>query len=1183
MTTLHYLMRQMTIHNWPINEPNLIAAALEKLQRDQPETVTLTMSMKLRVSKEKIELLRKAHTRITCMKADILTLLQDDLQRLAEGATDERLIAEIVGIARGLVGQERPAEHIIDKLFTELSTVKAQGTSVGLATAVANAFADATEVQQPGLYWVATYLEGWYSQQNENRINEILEKATNAERKRKTTVNGVESNVVEPRYTVEQLRIIRYSLLLRKRMQERVESRAATLSIVRLAEQIEGCTSDPDEQVRLLKSATRRSAGNASMMLCRTIVDASARALSTEEKSEQQLVALSQALIELHRTIARRTKSQGISTTNEANEQQLLISHIIAALVGEASVDQRYHEAFLWLRGQLDAWVAIKASSDKDIEKDIKNLVGRRRYAILLCRFLEATAPPMTDVFLAANLAEKRIRGIGDGAQMLSDILSACYSSICSIYKYPVSGVLRKGVFNDCAEGIVGWAQLVLDDLDARGIEIPQNRAPLQTSKSQAKKGSISAAKLFRSWRVSYLGDIYWLWMREEAVYAAAAAREVPAGPDAGKRLGDPLKDRTSSRKRRRERARPRPISVLGPGYVGKRGARRILRWFLTDEQLQATLAELDVLIYPDLYPPQRVEQARRYPHPYWVRRVTQRVGAVRPSNQRQRASKQPIRLGKLRRTQLLRVRDQLREQRRYKAQFDAIGNDIRRFVEKAPPSFPYVQRPLFTESQIKALPFEARVDVGLSYEERTQQYAQNAKWFHDFRPSHGDPLAIYSAEHLFDIERLAAQEFEAAAARIYRADLQPIYFQRTMYANYEPNSFALIHHRQQHQGQERYRFVFACNLICEEAEEYEELRHRVQFGREAEKAKSGKSNNKAEQPPEFTNFPGFSFVQPENSTLVFFPVEFGDKYQGEFLRDLLDRQRKAPLRCAEKCEFAKTGKHSPTCAPPAVLTTATIGIEQDEQGWQEWYVFLPIPVSVPTCNMLPDAIMGVHEDQGRYYYAVMSFNGQALEVGEILLPAHVGPNTRRGKTSDNYVYELAHAIVRQSQKQSYHAYIGVEDTSWKSASVDVSAAINRARFAVPRQRIIEVVELKAAQSGTLVPDVIPGISPVRDCGTCGHRFEESRVRDLRVTTCFHCQLGGQRHTLTAMSDPEGSKYWICSHCGRTWQEMEPVFSCSHCGVRMYAHYNTALVTARRTMTRMIESQNSTSASSELA
>ncbi len=196
----------------------------------------------------------------------------------------------------------------------------------------------------------------------------------------------------------------------------------------------------------------------------------------------------------------------------------------------------------------------------------------------------------------------------------------------------------REGVFNDCAENIVAWAQQVLDDLNARGIVVPQNSAPMPTEKDQTKKGSISATKLFRSRRVSHLVDIYRLWMREEAAYASAAGREVPAGPDAGKRLGDPLKDRTNARKRRRDRARPRRTTVLGPGYLGKRGARRILRWFLTDEQLQATLTELDVLIYPDLYPPQRVEQARRYPHPYWVRRVTQRLGAVRPRTSTSRA-----------------------------------------------------------------------------------------------------------------------------------------------------------------------------------------------------------------------------------------------------------------------------------------------------------------------------------------------------------------------------------------------------------------------------------------------------------------------------------------------------------------------------------------------------------------
>lgn len=1164
MTTQQNRFSQHLIRNWPLYDTSSITTALEHLRRGQPTEVPLTISFKLRVSGEKMKVFRNTHMRIACMKYDVLTLLQRDLHRIAKGTTDAPLTREIIGCAQSLLGEILPATEIIAALSNELLVISDQGSGIWLAANIAVAIAKADQVHQPGLHWLGTYLEAWYEQKTDRRVDATMQNAANAKRKVKVLEGDVTLTEERPFYTSEQLRIIRFSILFRKLIQERVEARATALNIARLTEQSERASIDRQEQALLIRAISRRSMRQASAMLCNAILDTLSFTLTAKEETRLELNSLKQALDALLSKSMRDNKRIPASDAAVPEQQRrLLIFHIIEALNNEASIELRYRDAFQWLRLQLQAWIRVNPSSDDATIRSDNRSVSRLYWAEALRRFLEAIAPPVTDVLLTVNLAEKRLRGIDDGALTLTDTLSACYGCICTPYKYPLSSVLRKGVFSKCAEGVVGWAQQVLDDLDMRNIAVPPNRALRLTGDVQPNGKEISAIELLHSRRVSHLDDIYWLWLQEEAVYAAAAAREVPAGPDVGKALGDPLKDRTSTRKRRRKTFRGRRTSVLGRGYLGKRGARRILRWFLSDENLLAVLAELDVLLYPDLYESDRVSQARQYPHPYWVRRERRRLGAVRPSHQNSQQSNRPLRLGKLSRVQLLRLRAQLREQRRYKAQFDGIRKDIERFVEKAPPSFPYVQRPIFTVKQIKDLPFEARADAGLSYEERKQQYDRSVDWFNDFRPARSDPFAIFPPERLFNIERLAAQELEEAAAHIYEVDLQPIYFPRTMYPNYSPLSFTLLHNLHPHKGSEPYRFVFVCDLVCEEAEEHEHLQYKPQPMDKTNKVLP------AAQQREFTNFPGFTFQRPPHSTFLFFPVEFGDKYQGRILREVVKRQRSKPQRCATDCKFAKTGKHLASCAQTAVLTTAAICMEEDNNGWPEWYVRLPVRIPVPPCGVLPTAIMGVHEDEGRYYFATTSFTGQLIEVGEISIPSHIRQETQRGNVNDNYVFELAHAIVRQSQQYTQRAFIGVEDTNWKRGKIAVSASDNRIRFSVPRQRTIEILQYKTAQAGILVPELVSGISPVRDCGSCGHHYEESRVRELRVHSCLYCQMQGQRRTLIINTGSGDTQRLICSHCGRSWAIKEPIFSCARCGVQVYAHYNTALAVARSTMLRL--------------
>src|SRR6185436_19131983 len=111
------------------------------------------------------------------------------------------------------------------------------------------------------------------------------------------------------------------------------------------------------------------------------------------------------------------------------------------------------------------------------------------------------------------------------------------------------------------------------------------------------------------------------------------------------------------------------------------------------------------------------------------------------------------------------------------------------------------------------------------------------------------------------------------------------------------------------------------------------------------------------------------------------------------------------------------------------------------------------------------------------------------------------------------------------------NARLGIEQTKWKRENIDIEAAINRKPFAVPRQRIIDIAQYKAAQHGSFEPDVISGIAPSRDCGSCGQRFEESRISLLRMTSCFHCSMLGRQHKLSVAAGIKGEEKMTCTSC----------------------------------------------------
>jgi hypothetical protein len=307
-------------------------------------------------------------------------------------------------------------------------------------------------------------------------------------------------------------------------------------------------------------------------------------------------------------------------------------------------------------------------------------------------------------------------------------------------------------------------------------------------------------------------------------------------------------------------------------------------------------------------------------------------------------------------------------------------------------------------------------------------------------------------------------------------------------------------------------------------------------------------------------------------SPLVFYAVEIGDKYHGRILQEILERQLRATKKCKEDCTFVTSSIHLPGCAPEAVITTATIKSESDTNRRVQWYAHLPDPIPTHPCLTNPKAVIVFHEQKGHYYFAVIDLLGRLIDVGELAVPEHVGEHTRHGRTSDNFAFEMAWAMLRQSRTDSYTAYIGIEDTDWKRGTIALSANENREVFAFPRGRIFEIVKYKAAQEGLLIPTKVRGVAPTRDCGHCGHRMEHTNTIRLRpVQHCFSCRTLDRSHSLEPVVDAiTGSKQFSCRGCHRIWEAKEPQFKCTHCRTQQHSQYNAAITVARRALDRLV-------------
>ncbi|KAB8142896.1 hypothetical protein F8S13_11625 [Chloroflexia bacterium SDU3-3] len=1102
-----------------------IMAGFAVVRKTHPVTVTRTITLKLRTTRFKENMLRIAQQRVTMMTAEVLTLFQQDLAQVSCGQAGAQLPAALASLLDMGGRSLSPSEHHELEQFIAASacTIDPQHAPRALMSALAEASAHAgTAVEH-----VRAYLDDWDAAHGDLNLKNTLERVATMKNRDGT-----------PRYSLRQLDQIRYAILLRKAMAEAhaVQVRAARMAA--LAEQAEQQRKD-EERVRLIESdLRRRGAGKSSAQLI-TVLCAIARRYGDPQVADMQ----PSLLAELQRLAKEGNK--------KAHAPQLPFIRTVIHRLAASDEASGAGEGMGWLRRQVEYWYAhLPLDQQREIFGDAYVSVdGALRYAALLHALLQQFSMVSTATLLLLELTEAEIRQLGDGHEQFVALLSRCYSEHCSLHKYPLSGPLRQAIFASCGQSVLAWAQKLIDHHQ----KAQERHITLKAPKLDGAP-SFQSVNLFYRKRLIYLPLIYQIWSASMDAYDLAASTTVPFGPDSGKTLGLTRRQRQQRRMRGNQRK-----SVLGDRFVGKRGARRLKRWMLAPKVVSEILEHLEVLEYPDI--PGVSEQqriaAKAAVHPYWVKKQHQPHGvrAVRPTQFRSQPTAHPVRLGQLSASQRFQLRQQMRELQAFAPEFERIREAIDLFLSPAPPDFPSLDTVMMTADEAAQLPLEVRDSVD-QYEPRLTAYHQSLDLLRTFWPRRGSPSGNYTAEKLYDLETLRAQQFAQHAAELQERQLQPIRFQRTMNSQYSPASFTLVWRGPEAGGDAQESVLLACALAGEEAPERALL---AQRGSQAEQQEEGVVQ-------EFLNYPGHAFSRDRVPEMLFFPAEYGHGYQAQILRGVRERQRHAPIICQRGCTAAETGQHLPGCAPAAALATATLTSDVDAFGRALWFAHLPVEIPTPACAEQPNAIMGVHEDGGQLWFAVIDLHGAVLDVGELVPPAHVGPETAHGQASENFAYEMAWKILRQSHTDAYTAWIALEETGWKRDRVDINAAANRGRFAFPREKIASIVRYNAASEGMLPPTSMRGISPTSDCGHCGQRMEQGEVRYRAVYECPRCAALDVPNTLRRS---DGEDAYRCTSCGSVWSEKIPQFKCLRCGAQQYARYNTALAVARRALERL--------------
>jgi hypothetical protein len=345
----------------------------------------------------------------------------------------------------------------------------------------------------------------------------------------------------------------------------------------------------------------------------------------------------------------------------------------------------------------------------------------------------------------------------------------------------------------------------------------------------------------------------------------------------------------------------------------------------------------------------------------------------------------------------------------------------------------------------------------------------------------------------------------------------------------------------------------------------------------ELQERQAKRANQKHRGRLRYANFPETRFEPSDRTSYLLLPLEWGEQsnrrrfreQRQPLLRHLIDQQREQQLALHASVNTEAHPVPSAMCLPEHIpFTSAKLVMQWDEHGEPKFFLHLVVTMPATKPRHIPETVMGFHEHDEGYSFVELQCDGTVVRVGDLTIPPHADP-TQGAKRSDNYQYEVVHAMLRQADA----ALIGLEATGWKKDRPALSRAHNRKVFGQPSASILHTLQYKGRQAQVLEPRTIQGVSPARDCSRCG-------VRHPPGTRCL------ERRLVVICPNPACQAWQIwqteedeqrCPQCHHVWQAAaeaivaEQYFVCPICQhPALLARHNTAIVVAQETLCQLV-------------
>jgi hypothetical protein len=699
-------------------------------------------------------------------------------------------------------------------------------------------------------------------------------------------------------------------------------------------------------------------------------------------------------------------------------------------------------------------------------------------------------------------------------------------------------------ICREAAQRITGWVQSIIKLAITVHREQQKQPRQMQAFGDDAKHVEMVTSDTKPPKYVPTLSDVYQIWAEREQAYQQAAASIIPFG----RNIDRPLVEH------------------------GKREARWLLDRLLPEEEIADLLTEVERLL--DEEPSMMQGDAAFVEHP-WQRNEPNKQGnqrhrrSIRESRLMQRVLDPPgdlVLLGTFHKNELATFRSELRERQKNVAGFKASLLHLEAALAEA------------QEVKIELTNLQDALEIFLYGKPDPYPTVEGGEWSEEYRKRLQNTYETWlgwfalNRDKPEQVERFLNEQLEVisrngmlkAASALTPPKWSPLSFIGAMRPG-QYRDFALLYDR------ETYRYTLAIVVHKPGTFGSNQAFHRREEtagGRKEEQQRY--QQRRTANPLYYVNFPETPFAPPKGTSVLLFRLECIQEYQGVVLKEVIKRQRKAQRQAYRNLNGADTREIPLEKSPlDATLKSAKLLCAWDQDNIPSFSVH--IKLEMPPADSQPSStrVIGFHEHDEGYSYAVLDLDGTVQKVGDLRLDRHVNPAHGAPANGDNYIYHVAHAVLGKAWV--WNAHIGLEDTLWKKERPTLSRAHNRETFSRPSQFIIETVKDKAAAEGLLAPRTIGNISPARDCAACRTR-PGGGIHGISREQIVGCPSCRRQQRLD-----NNSESCRCIECGHAWQppkdqiKVDHLFACPSCQApALLARYNTAIVVAQRTLCELV-------------